>query len=114
MSTSYQVWCKTCSESHDWDLDKGEDLMRELVRHARSIAALVGLIEDAGGDVCLKSSYGFGCVDVRWFAAHSEHELTVRDEYGRLDGECGEHVKCHSCPYSHRCKLARGHTGDHV
>ena len=108
MSCDWNVYCVTCDSEHRFsDANHQEDLMRTLVRHAKAIGALKELMSDGGWSIEFGTYYG--PIDVVWFAEHSGHALTIRDEYGRKDNQCRDLVRCASCSSAHNCVLEAGH-----
>ena len=107
MSCDYFVWCRDCAERHEFnDANHRIDLMHALIRNRDAIAALVPLRSEVG-EITLQTYYGH--IDVYWFAKHAGHELAVIDEYGKIDGSCGEFFLCPSSDHRHSCRLDKGH-----
>lgn len=110
MSCDYFVYCVPCNDRHPFnDANHQVELMRAFIRHAVAIAALTPLSTDTHGDLFLGTAYGR--VDPSWFQHHLGHELRVIDEYGKLDGDCGQRAACPHCRIHHPCGLPHGHLG---
>lgn len=83
--------------------------MKHMVRNAIVIGEMLDVMEDGDCDLVLSDSYER--VNVAWYKAHSGHELRVRDEYGRLDGQCRDRITCGHCLTPKNCVLIAGHEG---
>lgn len=111
MSTDYNVYCKTCEEIHYFnDANHRDDLMRGLIRHAKTIADMHEMMQDVQ-EIAFQTPYGM--IDTAWFVKHREHELVVIDEYGRFLNQCIYNVKCEGCTKTVHCMLSHGHEGPH-
>ena len=109
MSCDYNVHCRTCNDTHKYsDANHREDLMRTLINHRHAIAAIAPLIHETD-NVEFKTFYGY--IDVDWFDKHKEHELVVRDEYGRDIDQCSKDTRCPHCNHRDWCKLPINHDG---
>ena len=109
MSHEWYVYCLTCQSRHDLGVNHGDEQMRVWVRHASAIGALLPLVQEHWSEVSL-TSYDRH-LDVRWFAEHHAHELTVIDEYGRVQDQCESRVACSGCGRQHDCYRTRNHEG---
>lgn len=108
MSTDWNIRCVDCGVTeHFNDANHADDLMRALIAAAPAIAALAPLLR--GNDVRLTTYYGD--VDADFFVQHAGHKLQPIDEYGRLDDQCHNSIKC-DCGYSRACVLKLKHEGD--
>lgn len=111
MSTGYFIHCEACNESLRFEATRYEiPLLLTIIRHAYNIPAIADFIADAHGDVTLAVGE-HRRLDPSWFGRHrgAHHPLVVIDEYGRIDGRCGEHYTCERCATSHYCNLPKGH-----
>lgn len=87
MSTDWNVYCKTCDETHRFcDANHEVKLMRALVKHASSIVGLAPLLADPNAYGIEFRCY-YGPIDPEWFKRHTGHELIPISEYGDLDDE---------------------------
>lgn len=109
MSTDWHIHCVDCNVTHRFDdANRRDRLMLTLIKHADSIASLVELLEEAGGDVELKTFWGR--IDAAWFRAHLGHNLMPIDEYGHLLDQCAKRIEC-TCGALHWCSLKKDHEG---
>jgi len=93
MSTSWDVYCKNCSEQCGIDNAEGSfghDLIRDLIEHRHALAAAVPMLEGTG--LTLKLNMQVWGIDPSWFVKHHEHRLAPINEYGDVQGDV-----CHSC-----------------
>ena len=113
MSTNYDVVCLDCQDKHGFDRDELLRQVRNLVVHAPTLADMghtfkaiegMGLVPKLSLD-----DYGDDPVNLEWFAKHKGHRLAVVDEYGRLDGDCGEYFRCAGCDRTVACVLPKDH-----
>jgi len=110
VSCNYDVLCLDCEDTAGVSYERRPGAIRALIRHAVAIGALAPLTaeEDTVG-LSVSAPGPGGSVDIGWFAAHQDHRLVVVDEYGRIEGLCGEHAG----PAHERCRLLPGHSGPH-
>ena len=109
MSTGYGFYCTDCDSfdpmydvSNNWP-----ERLTTILPFRHEIAALATFAaEDADRELKLS---GWN-IDVAWFAKHHTHNLTVRDEYGNLEGKCNRWLVCDACKKEvFRCTLPPGH-----
>lgn len=119
MSCDWDVRCMDCGEDLGVpDANNRDDVMRTLIGCADALATLGAAliqVDNANQRTSIEcevsvSGYRF---DPLWFAQHSGHKLRPVNEYGELDEQCGEWVKC-ECGAQQRCKLDVGHDGEHA
>lgn len=117
MSTYWLVLCADCNVEHaGLRVNRREDLIWAITRHADAIAALVPLFEEQStwGTASLTVNSSDGALDPRWFAEHRGHKLVPINEYGQRADRCPENVRCPTCFQAvTRCTLAPGHGGPH-
>ena len=112
MSTDYHIYCRSCASRHDFDQAQRGDLemLRRIIAGAFWISQLDEyLVVEGRSDIRLTTDRGH--VDVKWFREHGLHELAIIDEYGRIDGTCGERFACSQCTTVHYCGRDKGHEG---
>jgi hypothetical protein len=112
MSTAWDVWCVGCGEGAGITVTNYVEGVAELIRQKHAIASLLPA-KDAGVEVEVKPWF-CNHVPIAWFAKHAGHELRPKDEYGRFDGACREHVDCPSCGRVFSCAKDRGHEEPHA
>ncbi|HEY3493805.1 MAG TPA: hypothetical protein VGK73_03930 [Polyangiaceae bacterium] len=93
------------------DANHARLLMGHLIKHRAAIAALEPVLSEAPETIEFRAFYGH--IDPTWFRLHLDHDLCVRDEYGKIDGTCGERFTCAECDRVHYCRLGQGHDGRH-
>jgi hypothetical protein len=91
------------------DANHADSFMRHLIEHAAIVAMLAPFLRDSPESVDFRVSYGQ--IDPSWFATHLDHDLVVRDEYGKIDGTCAKRYICPHCQTAHYCKLSFAHEG---
>lgn len=106
MSCSWDVYCTRCKQGAGLDGNHAVEFMRDVIIHAKEIAALSKLFTLVG-DAQIQTSYGI--LHPAWFADHKDHELVARNEYGHLDNECNEQAQCAHCGAWHPCVLGKDH-----
>jgi hypothetical protein len=116
MSCYWDVRCLDCGE--DLGIDNANhavELMRSLVAHAKTLAALDPFVKEVGRTGHF-IDFSFGCgssLHTAWFVKHADHRLVGVNEYGRLDDECGTRISCPTCGKDDHCRRLAGHDGDH-
>jgi hypothetical protein len=97
MSTSYDVFCRTCNDALGIDEDHAENLMLALVRSADVLAQIGALIIQVDADwhsVYVILDKDNRVLNTIWFRNHQGHDLTVRNEYGEFQDECNQRIRC--------------------
>ena len=85
MSCRWDVYCKTCGESHGFDNSNHyERFMWVLIDHAKFIAGLAPLFNDDRTYQEIKLTAYAGYIDPEWFDKHQDHELVAKNEYGEI------------------------------
>jgi hypothetical protein len=114
VSERWMIVCRTCKVDKDYEggMHQGLQEMRQ-VFNARD--ALASLAEKIGHSTVLLGSTNVAHIEgysIRpsWFLKHRGHDLVVQDEYGKIDGTCGEHVEC-DCGNIRYCVLPLRHNG---
>jgi hypothetical protein len=117
MSCDWDVYCLDCEAAHGfYDANHENELMRNLAKGGAAMKAAASAmlsIQRRPYDLNLFEVKCSGYnVDLEWWAAHGEHKLCARDEYGAIDGQCYEMVTtCAKCKTRERCRLQTGHDG---
>lgn len=113
MSEDWNIYCRDCRDTHYFsDANHQVELMRGLIKHSDVIAGLQPLMADHGEYITFSAGH-YGHIDVGWFAKHRGHALVAVSEYGKVDMECNEYVRCGDCGRSMCCRLEKGHVGEH-
>jgi hypothetical protein len=89
MSTDHYVHCISCKSTEESSNEiryYSVHALKLLIKHAAVIAKLEPMFEelDAENFELELKFYSLGRVDIKWFAKHAAHKLTIIDEYGKL------------------------------
>jgi hypothetical protein len=110
MSCSYDLHCIDCDAGFGVDWNHGDNELARLWSVREALAKLAAV--DLGG-VEVRHEYRDGHIALGFFATHKDHNVRIRDEYGRYVGDCREYVKCGECGTTGPCRQLHGHEGDH-
>ena len=127
MSNYWDLYCETCAKACGIHWNHGEDRLSafltsgglEIVAPLLTVREKLGSIREKLGpcDVSLSLSFEFGPefrVDlIEFCAAHRDHEVVVRSEYGYNLTDCAESYYCPTRQTRRTCRLLKGHPGEH-
>lgn len=116
MSYSIDLYCRTCTDSADMDVPSfAQGQLLEIVSNAKAIADACRVIYDSLPEgVRLELDIPNESLPWQWLEIHAEHDLTVRDEYGRMYDQCAAFYRCPCCDSSKVCELEKDHEGGHA
>lgn len=112
MSTHWDIHCRTCDEGAGFSINHGEKQLHELLIHQETWAEFAECVEASDIELRLLGDEGGALCSWPAFAKkHLKHNVTLRNEYGVFNGECGRSVRCQHCSAHHSCNLPRQHSG---
>lgn len=103
MSVFYHLYCIDCKER---GLEHALRVLRALITHADALASVHELEQELSLGIHLDGSM---FMRPAWFAAHKGHHLVIRDDHGRVEGQCQKMAKCSRCGHQENCALKDGH-----
>lgn len=117
MSVYFDLFCRDCKCGCGFHWNHGEDDLLEIWKFKEGWALLAGLGDNprASGQFWLNFvGNESGGRDLPAFAAaHKDHDVLPRDEYGRFSDRCGEFFRCGECQTNHACGLPKDHPPPH-
>ena len=81
MGCTYDIYCETCNEWANYDINWGVDILRKLIELGPSVKELGDKSVAIGIDVDIQFHYG---KDAGWIGWHVGHSVNIVDEYGRV------------------------------
>ena len=95
MSCSWDIVCVDCRERAGIDnANHADELMRILIRHQRTIAAVGELAAELWSLDLIANTYYISSL---FFKNHLGHQLRPISEYGTFDTTCGHDFVCPTC-----------------
>lgn len=110
MSTYWDLYCIPCDATLEMGWHYGPDMLAQLGGELYDIASFEEPMNLLSTFVV---NWGQFPTDLPKFAdLHKGHEVTARNRYGELFGECARRVFCPCCGHHGSCKQNRGHAGE--
>ncbi|UGT65293.1 hypothetical protein LTT66_18155 [Nocardia gipuzkoensis] len=115
MSNEWNLLCRTCDVTCNFEWNHGGDRIQQLIPHMQLLADCAEKLEPAREILAyhVRWEIEFPWELVSFAKQHHSHDLTAIDEYGKLYGDCGTQYRCECCGTYLRCKKLADHDGDH-
>ena len=106
MSNRFDLYCVPCKQGAGFRWNHGAKELTEAWRHRDTFAKL------AEASRVMDFEFQFLCEtsgDLAFFAAHRDHDVRARSEYGAFFGDCTGFWTCGTCDAQHNCGKPAGH-----
>ncbi|MGW5519256.1 hypothetical protein [Nocardia africana] len=111
MSNYWDLLCRDCGDTYEFEWNRGGDHIQELIPYMGALAKMAPAYEILDRHPVRDYHMSY---DLLTFAAeHQDHDLIAIDEYGTLYGDCYHRYACPCCGSQLKCGLPKGHDGDH-